>query len=237
VSVNVKTAAGDKEHFADSFINSMDLRTMINAFQPAPPAAVVAAANRLKFRDFLIVTLVLDEADPLPDNWIYVHSDGVKVGRIQTFRAWSPDMVPDDTSSSIGMEYFCQENDGLWAMADDDLIAQAADELEQLGLASKQRVTGGKVIRQPKAYPVYDGEYQEAVGIVLDWVDSLENFQTVGRNGLHRYNNQDHSILTAMLAAENVLGADHNLQTVNVERAYHEEFVVDKDKTKAAASA
>lgn len=206
------------------FINSMPLRELVHAFDPPPPPEVVAAADRLRYRDFLIVTLVLKRADPFPDNWIYVHSPEVKVGRIQNFRAWSRAMVPDDSSSSLGMEYFCQENDGLWSMNDEDLRALATRELAEIGLASPQDVVDAAVIRQPKAYPVYDRDYADALAVVSDWLKTLENFQTVGRNGLHRYNNQDHSMLSAMFAARNILGETHDVWNVNVERSYHEEF-------------
>jgi protoporphyrinogen oxidase len=220
----------------DTFLNTMDLRTLIGSFSPPPPAEVVEAAEKLSYRDFLIVTLILDHPDPFPDNWIYVHSPEVSVGRIQNFRAWSPDMVPDDSTSSIGMEYFCHEGDGLWQMSEEELIELAGKELEELGLAAASTVVGGKIIRQPKAYPVYDGDYQNSVDTILGWINTLDNFQTMGRNGMHRYNNQDHSILTAMLAAENVLGASHDLSKVNVDRAYHEDFTVEeKQKTEAAA--
>ncbi len=210
----------------DHFVSTMPLRELVHAFDPAPPDEIVEAADRLKYRDFLIVTLVLSQADPFPDNWIYVHSEKVKVGRIQNFRAWSPEMLPNQDTASIGMEYFCQAGDGLWTMSDTDLRALAGAELEQLGLASATEVIDAAVIRQPKAYPVYDADYQEALETVSGWIKGLENFQTVGRNGLHRYNNQDHSMLSAMLAARNILGEDHDVWSVNVDRAYHEEFEV-----------
>ena len=210
----------------DHFVNTMALRELIHAFDPPPPEHVVEAADRLKYRDFLIVTLVLKNADPFPDNWIYVHSPKVKVGRIQNFRAWSPEMLPDQNTSSIGMEYFCQSGDGLWTMSEEELRRLASSELEQLGLAKASDVIDAAVIRQPKAYPVYDGDYMEVLGVVSEWINGLENFQTVGRNGLHRYNNQDHSMLSAMLAARNILGESHDVWSVNVDRAYHEEFEV-----------
>ena len=145
------------------FINSMAVRDLIHAFDPPPPQEVIDAADRLKYRDFLIVTLMLDHADPFPDNWIYIHSPKVKVGRIQNFRAWSKEMLPDQSTSSIGMEYFCQKGDGLWSSADEDLIALAGEELERLNLAKASDVIDGTVIRQPKAYPVYDSAYKEAL--------------------------------------------------------------------------
>jgi protoporphyrinogen oxidase len=209
---------------ADHFISSMALRDLIERFDPPPPEAVRTAAAKLRYRDFLIVTLILEGSDLFPDNWIYVHSPQVSVGRIQNFRAWSAAMVPDPTKSSIGMEYFCSEGDALWELSDEALIAKAAAELEHLGLAPASAVVDGAIIRQPKAYPVYDGNYKAAVAVLADWINSLENFQTVGRNGLHRYNNQDHSMLTAMLAARNIMGESHDVWSVNVERSYHEEF-------------
>jgi protoporphyrinogen oxidase len=215
----------DGEHF----INSMALRDLIHSFNPAPPKKVVEAADRLKYRDFLIVTLVLDHSDPFPDNWIYIHSPKVKVGRIQNFRAWSPEMLPDPNTASIGMEYFCQKGDGLWTMSDEDLRDLASQELEKLGLAKASDVIDAAIIRQPKAYPVYDGEYREALDVVEEWLKGLENFQTVGRNGLHRYNNQDHSMLSAMYAARNILGQKYNIWDVNIERSYHEEFEIEKE--------
>ena len=222
---------------ADWFVNSMAIKDLIHAFDPPPPPDVVAAANRLKYRDFLIVTLILDHPDPFPDNWIYIHAPEVKVGRIQNFRSWSPDMVPDPGKASIGMEYFCHEGDGLWTSSDADLVAAAARELEYLGLAKATNVVDGAVIRQPKAYPVYDGDYREALDVVQKWILTLENFQTVGRNGMHRYNNQDHSMLTAMLAARNIVGESHDIWNVNVERSYHEDFTVEEKQAASAAKA
>ena len=219
------------------FINTMALRDLIHCINPPPPPEVVAAADRLKYRDFLIVTLVLDHADPFPDNWIYIHSPKVKVGRIQNFRAWSKEMLPNQNTASIGMEYFCQKGDGLWNMTDLELRALASEELERLGLAKAASVIDAAIIRQPKAYPVYDGEYREALDILEKWITGLDNFQTVGRNGLHRYNNQDHSMLSAMFAARNILGAKHDVWTVNVERSYHEEFTLNKPAESTAVVA
>jgi protoporphyrinogen oxidase len=211
---------------ADEFISSMPLADLIACIEPAPPEEVMRAARQLKYRDFLIVTLILDHSDPFPDNWIYIHSPDVKVGRIQNFRAWSPDMVPDSRRASVGLEYFCHAGDGLWSLSDDQLIELATNELDQLGLAPKASVMDGTVIRQPKAYPVYDENYRDALEVIQKWLNRLENFQTVGRNGLHRYNNQDHSMLTAMLAVQNLLGGHHNVWDVNVERSYHEQFTL-----------
>ena len=218
---------------ADHFLNTMALTDLVAAFDPPPPTHVREAASRLRYRDFLIVTLILDHPDPFPDNWIYIHSPEVKVGRIQNFRAWSAEMMPNSEQASIGMEYFCHEGDGLWEMSDDALIDLAAIELEQLSLAPKANVVDGSVIRQVKAYPVYDGEYRESLDVIAAWLGAFENFQTIGRNGLHRYNNQDHSMLTGMLAARNILGENHDVWNVNVERSYHEEFEVKREKERA----
>ena len=213
----------------DHFVNSMAIRDLIYSFKPAPPQEVVDAANKLSYRDFLIVTLVLDHADPFPDNWIYIHSPKVKVGRIQNFRAWSKEMLPDQNTASIGMEYFCQEGDGLWTMSDEELRDLAGKELETLGLAGEKDVIDAAIIRQPKAYPVYDGVYREALDVIEHWLKTLDNFQTVGRNGLHRYNNQDHSMLSAMYAARNIIQKDkYDIWDVNIERSYHEEMELKK---------
>jgi protoporphyrinogen oxidase len=211
---------------ADNVISSMPLKNVVFAFDPPPPQQVVEAARRLHYRDFLIVALIIDEPDPFPDNWIYVHGSDVKVSRIQNFRAWSEEMVADPQRASIGMEYFCHEGDGLWNTTDSDLIELAATELETLGLGHRSKIVDGCVVRQPKAYPIYDASYQAAVEIIKGWMITLENFQTVGRNGMHRYNNQDHSMLTGALAARNVFGGRHDTWNVNLERSYHEEFMV-----------
>lgn len=229
-AIEVEQAGTKRLVEAEHVISTMPIRELIQKMEPSPPAEVVEAANKLSYRDFLIVTLVLDHPDPFPDNWIYIHDPGVKVGRIQNFRAWSKEMLPNPEHASIGMEYFCNEGDELWSMPDAELLKLAGRELERLGLANADSVVDGTVIRQFKAYPVYDGEYRDALDTVAGWLGTLENFQTVGRNGLHRYNNQDHSMLTAMLAARNILGEKHDVWSVNVERSYHEEFQLDEKK-------
>ena len=199
------------------------------------PPAIQAAARKLKYRDFLIVTLILEGRDLFPDNWVYIHSPEVEVGRIQNFRSWSEQMVPDDDRTSIGMEYFCNIDDELWKRDNKELIKQASRELEWLGLAKASAVVDGTVIRQPKAYPVYDGDYREALDMIRGWLAGFSNLQVVGRNGMHRYNNQDHSMLTAMLAVKNVLGASNDLWSVNVEKEYHEDIEAAPDLTRSRA--
>jgi protoporphyrinogen oxidase len=208
---------------ADQFISSMPITALIENMVPPAPSHVRAAATKLKYRDFLIVTLVLKKKDLFPDNWIYIHSPEVNVGRIQNFRSWSPEMLPDDEHSSIGMEYFCNEGDRIWEMDNAELVKLAEQELRKLDLVGDAEVVDGTVIRQPKAYPVYDHEYADALEVIRSWLDNFPNLQLVGRNGMHRYNNQDHSMLTAMLAVKNILGEKHDLWSVNVEQEYHEE--------------
>ena len=218
-------------------ISSMPLRDLIRCMDPPAPKSVRTAAEQLRYRDFLIVVLILDQAEPFSDNWIYIHSPEQRVGRIQNFRAWSPDLVPDPTKSSIGMEYFCNAGSELWDMDDKDLVALASKELQELGLARAQSVVDGTVIRQPKAYPVYDRDYRKALAEIRSWLDGFSNLQVIGRNGMHRYNNQDHSMLTAMLAVRNSLGEAHDLWEVNVERSYHEEFEVPLNSPRIAVAA
>ncbi|UUY03361.1 NAD(P)/FAD-dependent oxidoreductase [Svornostia abyssi] len=221
--------AGGQEYPAGNIISSLPLRNVVGMAGEAAPQKVVEAAQGLRYRDFLTVALVVDGEDLFPDNWIYIHEPGVTVGRIQNFRSWSPWMVPDETKASIGMEYFCFAGDELWDADDDELIALATREIEQLGLCSADKVEKGYVVRVPKAYPMYDADYAERVATIREWVDSLENLQQVGRNGLHRYNNSDHSMLSAMRAVDNlVLGANHDIWAVNVESVYLEEDEIDE---------
>ena len=209
----------------DHFINSMPISALVHRLDPLPPEEVLAAARGLKYRDFLIVSLIVNRDHLFPDNWLYIHSPEFNVGRIQNFKNWSPAMVPDAGKTCLGMEYFCSEGDQLWEMADSKLIELASQEIVKLDLGVKAGdVEDGCVIRQYKAYPVYDGEYRKHLQVLQDYIEKFENLQTVGRNGMHRYNNQDHSMLTALLAAKNILGESHDLWNVNVERSYHENF-------------
>ena len=210
----------------EAVISSLPLRDMVAMTRPEPPAGVVEAALGLRYRDFLTVALVVSGEDLFPDNWIYIHEPAVRVGRIQNYRSWSPWMVPDPSKACVGLEYFCFAGDDLWTMADDELVAFAAAELERLGLARREQVQRGFAIRVPKAYPIYDADYADRVAVIRAWLETIENLQQVGRNGLHRYNNSDHSMLTALRAVDNLLaGVGHDLWAVNVESAYHEEDV------------
>jgi protoporphyrinogen oxidase len=204
-------------------IASMPMPSLVRALAPSLPSAARDAAEGLRFRDFLIVVLILNRQHVFPDNWIYVHAPSVRVGRIQNFKNWSTALVPDPTRTSLGMEYFCNADDPIWSQPDSELIELAGRELEQVGLGPASAVEDGCVIRQPKAYPVYDAEYRVHVDTLQAALAQLSNVQTIGRNGMHRYNNQDHSMLTGLLAARNLLGEQHDLWTVNTERSYYEE--------------
>ena len=207
--------------------STMPLSELIPIFEPAPPDAVLAAARGLRYRDFLTVVLIIDEPHLFSDNWIYVHSPDVRVGRIQNFKNWSPAMVPDKGKTSLGLEFFCDEGDSLWEMTDAALVVLGTRELRQIGIAPDAEVLDGMVVRQRKAYPIYDAQYGELLSVVKNWLVGLENFHTLGRNGLHKYNNQDHSMLTAILAVRNaLLGEEHDVWEVNTERSYHEEVRV-----------
>jgi protoporphyrinogen oxidase len=216
-------------------ISSLPLRVTVGISEPEAPVDVRDAARGLRYRDFLTVALVIENENIFPDNWIYIHDPSVTVGRIQNFRSWSPWMVPNDRDASIGMEYFCFEGDELWNMADDDLVALATREIQQLGLARATNVKFGFAVRVHKAYPMYDAEYGERVATIRGWLDGISNLQQVGRNGLHRYNNSDHSMLTAMRAVDNILlGTHHDIWAVNAESVYHEEDVADEHPYVAA---
>jgi protoporphyrinogen oxidase len=184
---------------------------------------VLDAAKKLRYRDFCLVALMASEEEPFPDNWIYIHDPGTRAGRVQNFGAWSPDMVRPGTTC-LGVEYFCFEGDDIWEMSDADAVEFATNEMARIGLLDPAKVIDGVKVRVPKAYPMYDSHYEEAVAVVRDYLLAFENLQTCGRNGLHRYNNQDHSMWTAILATLNLIdGADHDVWAVNTEAAYHEE--------------
>lgn len=224
---SITARQGDRtiELTGDHFISTMPVTALVHRLNPLPPEEVLQAARRLKYRDFLIVSLIINQKNLFPDNWIYIHSPEFKVGRIQNFKNWSPAMVPDASKTCLGMEYFCSEGDDLWEMSDTELIELASREAIDLNLGIKPGdIEDGVVIRQHKAYPVYDGEYRKNLQVIQDYMETFDNLQTVGRNGMHRYNNQDHSMLTGLLAAKNVLGEEHDLWNVNVERSYHEDF-------------
>ena len=218
----VRRGGGTEQLSPRHIISSMPLGELVVQLQPEVPQEVLEAAQNLKYRDFILVGLVLSRARPFDDNWIYVHSPDVQVGRVQNCRNWSAAMVPNPDTVSLGMEYFCTAGDDLWEMEDEELIALAGREIEELGLAKAVDIVDGVVFRQPKAYPLYDHQYREHVALIRGFLASIRNLQTVGRNGMHRYNNMDHSVLTGMLAAQNALGESRDLWAVNTENTYHE---------------
>jgi protoporphyrinogen oxidase len=211
----------------DRFISTIPLRELVQKLSPAAPEPIRAAAARLNYRDFLTVALIIDAPSLFPDNWIYVHDSRVKLGRIQNFKNWSPDMVPDQRLTCLGLEYFCFEGDGLWTMSNEDLVRLGAREIAEIGLLGGGKVIDGAVVRMPKAYPVYDEGFMDALAVVRDYLTGFSNLQVAGRNGMHKYNNQDHSMVTAMLAAQNLLGDHHDVWAVNADDEYHEESEVE----------
>jgi protoporphyrinogen oxidase len=215
--------AGGITYTPSAVISSLALRDTVKLARPDKAEAVDQAAKDLRYRDFMTIALVVDGEDLFPDNWIYIHDPGVEVGRIQNFRSWSPWMVPDPTTASVGLEYFCFAGDEMWEMDDDKLVELAKRELGQLNLGDPSKVKRGTVVRVPMAYPMYDRDYAGRVETIKTWLSGISNLQQVGRNGLHRYNNSDHSMLTAMRAVDNLLlGTDHDLWAVNAESVYHE---------------
>jgi len=208
---------------AGHVISSAPMRELAGRIHPLP--ATLPNALDLNYRDFLTVALMIRSDDLFPDNWIYIHDPRVKVGRVQNFRSWSPEMVPDEALACVGLEYFCFEGDGLWSASDDDLVALATKELATLGLADPATVVGGRVVRQEKAYPVYDDAYRTNVEEMRGELEArYPTLHLVGRNGMHRYNNQDHAMMTAMLTVRNIQAGErvYDIWAVNEDAEYHE---------------
>jgi len=229
--VRAKTAKGEIEIDADYVFSTTDVRALSHMFNPPLPENVRAVADGLQYRDFLTVGLLLEKPPveengaPITDTWMYIHEPDVSVGRVQFFHNWDPLLVADQKHGWIGLEYFCNENDTLWNMRDADLIKLGTKELKQIGLLSRNRVLDGTVIRQEKTYPGYFGTYDK-FDTVRNYLDTFENLYLIGRNGMHRYNNQDHSMLAAMTAVDNIISGRTdraNIWAVNTEEEYHEE--------------
>ncbi len=208
---------------AEHYISSMPISRLVQLFQPQPPAEVLESARQLAYRGFIIVVLIIDKQRLFPDQWLYVHSPKVRVGRIQNFKNWSRYMVPDQSMTSLGMEYFCNENDQTWKMRDNELVEMATREMEEMGFAPATKVLDSYVVRQSHAYPVYDSTYKQNLQAIRNYLDNFNNLQTIGRSGMHRYNNMDHSMQTGILAAKNCCGEHHDLWAVNEEKSYLEE--------------
>ncbi len=223
VGVTAETDGAPTRYDCTHVVSSMPISLLVLSMDPPAPPEVQAAARGLAYRDFMTVALVVPEDAGFPDTWIYVHDPGVEVGRIQNFGSWSPYLVKDGRTC-LGLEFFVNEGDEMWSKPDNDLVEQAKQELEKLGLVPASLVEAGYVVRMPKAYPMYDGTYKANVEVLRRWLDeNTPNVFPVGRNGMHKYNNQDHSMYTAMLSVENIFGADHDVWSVNVEAEYHEE--------------
>ena len=222
ISVLIKSNGSIQETAGDYFLSSVPLKELIESIAPPAPNDVLRAANKLKYRDFFTVGLIINKAQIFPDNWIYIHSPEVKVGRIQNFKNWSPEMVPDSQTTSLGLEYFCFSTDDIWKKDNHELIEMGMDEVVQLKFAKREQISDGLVIKSPKTYPIYDEGYQDRIEIIKNYLSTIKNLQTMGRNGLHRYNNQDHSMLSAIIAVRNILGEDHSTWDINVDDEYHE---------------
>jgi protoporphyrinogen oxidase len=222
--VSVRTADGSRRIEADHVVSSTPISALVLSMDPPASPEAIAAAKDLRYRDFLTVALVVPEKHGFPDNWIYIHTPGVKVGRIQNFGSWSPYLVKEGRTC-LGLEFFVNEGDELWTMTDEDLVALGTRELEHLNLVTPGSVEQGFVVRMPKAYPVYDDRYAANLEVIRAWIAAhTPNVHPVGRNGMHRYNNADHSMLTALLTSENIrTGTTHDVWSVNVEEEYHEE--------------
>ena len=221
--MSAQGGAGEIVIEAAHAISSAPMRELAKRLHPLPASTL--QASDLKYRDFLTVALMVEGEDLFPDNWIYIHDSQVQVGRVQNFRSWSPEMIPDDRMACVGLEYFCFEGDGLWDMPDDDLVALATKEMQILGLLDPAKVKSGAVVRQEKAYPVYDGDYAANVDAMRHELEEKHpTLHLVGRNGMHRYNNQDHAMMTAMLTVENILAGERLYDTwcVNEDAEYHE---------------
>ena len=224
-SVVVRQAGKLREIAGSDFISSMPITELIARLDPPPPADVLHAAASLRYRDFITVCLIVKQRDLFADNWIYVHDPEIKVSRIQNFKNWSAEMVPDPSTSSLGLEYFCTEGDDLWRSADAELIELAKREAERIGLLRREDVADGCVYRVAKSYPIYDSSFRSQLDTVRNFVDQLQNLQTIGRNGLHRYDNQDHAMLTGMWAVRNLLFDEgRDVWQVNTEQEYLEQY-------------
>jgi protoporphyrinogen oxidase len=213
---------GEQRFEGDHFISTAPLRSLIRAAEGVAPQPVRKAAEELRSRDFLLVALILNREGLFPDNWLYIHTPRFKVGRVQNYNNWSPALVPMPNRTCLGMEYFCSRGDELWSRDDRELVDLASRELSDLGLALGASVVDAAVVRAQDAYPVYDSTYREHLHSLRLFLDPIANLHTVGRNGMHKYNNQDHSMYAAMLTVANLRGESHDVWEVNTDLEYHE---------------
>lgn len=238
VGIRCRDRAGSNHEYpCSSLVSSMPLRELVEVMDPPAPAEVREAAAKLRYRDFITVGLLVKRENCFPDNWIYIHDPEVKLGRIQNFRNWSPEMVPKSGVSFLGLEYFCFEGDGLWTSKDEDLIELGRREIDKIGLVRADEVMEGTVVRMPKAYPIYDDIYRGALDVIRKWLATIPNLRSAGRNAMHQYNNQDHSMMTALISARNLLGTDQrDAWMVNHNAEYIEERITPKRLKSGAES-
>jgi protoporphyrinogen oxidase len=208
--VVVEGPSGAVSLAACSVVSTIALRDLVPALVPALAPEVAQAARGMRYRDFVQVALVLDGPDPFPDTWLYLHDPDIRAGRVQNFRAWSPELVPAADRSCVGVEYFCSVGDDLWRRSDGELVALAEEELRRLGLSGRRRVVTGHVVRMRDAYPVYDAHHLSHLETIRRGLAGIRGLHVAGRNGMHRYNNMDDSILSGLVAARNVVGGAHD---------------------------
>ena len=223
------SVSGEQVKFeGDYFFSTMPMKDLINGLIPTPSAEVLEVANGLEYRDFVTVGILAKKfkgTKEFKDTWLYVHEEGVKVGRIQVFNNWSPHLVQDQKNIWLGLEYFCNENDEFWTLSDAEIINIAKDEISKLGMVDREDIIDATVIKMLKTYPSYTGTYNK-LHVLQEFTESIENLYLIGRNGMHKYNNQDHSMLTAMQAVDNIINGEtskNNIWQVNTEEEYHEE--------------
>ena len=228
ISVLTESNGSLQEITGDYFLSSIPLKELIESIDPPAPNDVLEAARQLRYRDFFTVGLMINKANIFPDNWIYIHSPEVRAGRIQNYKNWSPEMVPDSQTTSLGLEYFCFVTDEIWNRDEHELIELGKKEVVQLKFATRDQISDGFVLKSPKTYPIYDEGYQERVDIIKNYLSTIKNLQTMGRNGLHRYNNQDHSMLSAILAVRNIIGGKYSTWDINIDDEYHE--IIEENK-------
>jgi len=228
ISVLTESNGSLQEITGDYFLSSIPLKELIESIGPPAPNDVLEAARQLRYRDFFTVGLMINKANIFPDNWIYIHSPEVRAGRIQNYKNWSPEMVPDSQTTSLGLEYFCFVTDEIWNREKHELIELGKKEVVQLKFATRDQISDGFVLKSPKTYPIYDEGYQERIEIIKNYLLTIKNLQTMGRNGLHRYNNQDHSMLSAVLAVRNILGEKYSTWDINIDDEYHE--IIEENK-------
>ncbi len=232
----VEATADDGSHEvfeAEHFVSSIPLPIFVRQLDPPPPEPILRAADALKFRHLLTVNLILDRDDLFPDNWIYIHEPGVHLGRIQNYKNWSPEMVPDPSKTALGLEYYTADGESLWEMSDDQLIELGKKELELIGIAKRSEVVDGCIYRVPKAYPVYMSGYRKHLDLIIPYLRQFGNLHKVGRYGTFKYNNQDHSILMGLYATRNILGDNIDIWAVNSDDEYLEQRSVrDSDESR-----